>query len=765
MNDSYRHNETSQVDVSLGPEFSRDSLISIIWQRRLIILMATLSCLGAAFIYILRARPIYTGTSRVYVEQCGPKIMTEEEGVMTQSKNYLYTQAELLKSMPILSDMMKKTGIDQMKTFANVDNSITYLKKHLNVTVGKKDDIINVSIDSAYPEEAAQMVNALVDSYITYHTTHKRGTAGEVLKLLRKEKETCNEEMRQKMEHLREFSRQNGSLSLGNDKDNIIVHRLGRLSDALTEAKLETIDARAAYDNINAMMSDPVKVRQLVEGRNAEGRYPFGNEHAKMRRQLTQLQTHLNELKRQGTADHPAVLATRGKIAQLQHQLTEQEYSFAQAWRTAAVQRWITSMKKEAQIKASLDEQQKLTLELNAKNTEYEILKSDLDRIEKLSESFHNRIKEINVTEDAGALNISILELARPADKPSEPRKGRIMGIALALGILLGIALALLCDWMDHRLRSAEEISAVLGVPVLGAVPSMLKEQTVVGRGMKVHFDSTSSVAEAYRVIRTAVHYGLPGDQAQTLLITSPGPGDGKTTLVSNLGISMAQAGERTIIIDADFRKPLQHKIFEVERVCGLSSVLSGTDTLDCAIEHTSVAGLDLLTCGPAVSNPSEMLSCSAFANAIKELREKYDRILIDSPPVMHVSDARILGAICDVTVMVLRAEKSTRKVSAQGRDGLLSVGANILGVVVNDVPRHRGRYSYYNGYGYYGYYGYYNQRYGDSSTTEEAKTAPLGSEVQLQPRIIKEIAYEPEDNTGNIKQKPKEEQTTDFNS
>ncbi len=297
------------------------------------------------------------------------------------------------------------------------------------------------------------------------------------------------------------------------------------------------------------------------------------------------------------------------------------------------------------------------------------------------------------------------------------------MAMALVLGLMLGGGLALGRDWMDERLRSVEEISATVGAAVLGVVPHMFKKNsTPAQRGQQVHLEPQSAEAEAYRTIRTAIYFGVPSGQAKTLLITSPAPGDGKTTMVSNLAIAMAQAGQRTLILDGDFRNPNQHKIFEIESDGGLSNVLAGRGQLSDFIQRTKVEGLEVLPCGPIPPNPSEMLNSQAFVNILEELSGKYDHVLIDSPPVMPVTDARILGAMTDVTLLVLRAEKSTRKAAEQSRDGLLSVGASILGVVVNDVPR-RGR----GGYGYYGrYHSYYPYRYGrkDQPKQSPAETA-----------------------------------------
>jgi succinoglycan biosynthesis transport protein ExoP len=371
-----------------------------------------------------------------------------------------------------------------------------------------------------------------------------------------------------------------------------------------------------------------------------------------------------------------------------------------------AEQQYLAAKEKENQIAKYYEDQRQQTLDLNEQLAQYTILQSDWEQTKKLCDILDDRIKEINVTEDVGALNISILEVARPADKPSSPQKARIMAIALVLGLMLGGGLALLRDWMDQRLRSAEEVSAILGVPVLGVVPSMSRRQSIAARGQKVYLDSNSRTAEAYRTIRTAVFFGAPKGEAKTILVTSPAAVDGKTTLVSNLAIAMAQAGQKTLVLDADFRKPMQRNIFEVNGEQGLASVLAGITTLEETILPTGVKGLELLTCEREVVNPSEMLNSESFAKILELLSNKYDRVVIDSPPVMPVTDAQILAAICDITLLVLRAEKSTRKTSQQARDGLMSVGAHILGAVVNDVSK-KSHYGYYSGYGYYGYYGY----------------------------------------------------------
>jgi len=226
-------------------------------------------------------------------------------------------------------------------------------------------------------------------------------------------------------------------------------------------------------------------------------------------------------------------------------------------------------------------------------------------------------------------------------------------------------------------------------------------DRSVVARGRKVHFEPNCRAAEAYRAIRTSVFFGVPEGKAKTIVITSAEPLEGKTTLASNLAIAMAQAGQKTLLLDADFRNPMQYKVFEMNSSDGLVSLLSGTTTIERAIQASGTDGLELLPCKTQLVNSAEIINSKSFSTLLKDLSGRYDRIIIDSPPLLPVTDAQILAATSDVTLLVLRAGKSTRKSSRMARDSLLSVGANLLGVVVNNAPK-RGSYGYYGGYGYY---------------------------------------------------------------
>ncbi len=706
-------------------------------RRKWSILVITVVFTAAAILYISKAVPTYTSTARLYVEQTGPKIITEYEGAMTQSKNYLYTQGELIKSTPIIAEVVQRSDIKKLETFkekpeafiekikkqigltepiiemGEIDNLAVYLKKILDVKIGIKDDIIAVSCESPYRQEAAQIVNAIVEAYVNYQTSQKKSTVLEVLKILQKEKIEQDKELAANFEELLEFTRKNGAVSSEKNSGTVLFQRLKNITDSLTEAQLGTIKAKAKFEAVQKLADEPLKIKGYAMAQPDTGEGLFENDIEKQQRsELIELKTELESAALQCSDDHPTVKALKSKIADIENQLAEQLDSHAKAYLEVLNIEYQTAKQREDELTASYKQEKEAAQSLNVKATEYTVIESKLEQSKRFCEILDERIKELNVSEDAGALNISILEAARPAEFTTSPKKAKIVAASLILGILCGIGFAATRERMDWRLRSVEEISMILAMPVLGIVPSMdgRGKKAITSRGQKVHLEPKSPVAEAYRTIRTAVFFSAWNGQTKTILITSPAPDDGKTTMVSNLAIAMAQAGKKTLIIDADFRKPMQHNIFgltnEVEK--GLSGVLCGQVSLDDAIRACQTDGLELLTNGPEVPNPSELLNSKAFANLLKELSGRYDRIVIDSPPVTPVADSQILAAICDATILVVRAEKSTRKACQQARDTLASVGAHVLGAVVNNVSPRHSRYGYYSGYGYYDYgYGY----------------------------------------------------------
>ncbi len=664
-----------------------DALIEVVWRQRRIVAIAVAVGLLAGIGYVLQANKTYTSTAKIYVETGAPRLVVENLA-QRPGENYLNTQCELIRSTPIISLALGSLEGQELSTLAGVDNRLKFVKRSLNAEPGKKDDIIYVSFQGPDAVEASILVNSIVNAYVTYQSTHRKSTAAEVLAILGKEKDKRDAELAARQEASLELQKKAGALSLGADRANPIQQRFAALNDALTQAQLETINAKTRYEEAMASLAnDTDKLRQVQQ---TAGGVVSAAEEDLARSELFALQQRLADLRRQYMPDHPSVRAAQSRIDQLTVSLV-----------VAARQRWFTSRQREENLRQSVAQQQTLAMEQGALAAEFDRVKGEIQRIQHSSEILDIRIKELSLTENAGALDITILEQATLPVDPSSPQRIRILALALVGGLLLGIGAGLARDWMDVSLRSVEDVKAALGIPVLGVVPQMAAILTPAMKGTRVHQDPTSDVAEAYRSIRTAVYFGLSDGQAKTLLVTSPTPGDGKTTVAANLAIAMAQAGQRVLLVDGDFRNPSMHRLFGLDGAIGFSSVLCEGADLHKAVVAATMPGLHLLPCGPRPGNPAEILNSQRFSDALGDLATEFDQVVIDSPPVNAVADARILAAACDVTILVVNAERSDRKLAEVARDGLLAVGANLLGVVINDTPRSAGGFHSHQGYGY----------------------------------------------------------------
>jgi capsular exopolysaccharide synthesis family protein len=723
------------VEAPLPPPLARvprpESLGAVLSRHKWILLGTTVLSLLGGLLYLRHAAPLFESTSRIFVEQSGPKIIRDtDEGVMTRSLNYLYTQAQLIKAAPVLADAVSRMDVSQMITFRDAKDPADLLKRNLDVTVGRKDDILNVSFKSACPAEAATVVNTVVDAYVTFHETHKRGTCLEVLRSLQKEKAARAAELSEKLQALTEFKERNEQLAFQSERGNAFLDGVMQLSLTLGNARLTTLDRKADYETAKAMAGDPVQFRQFIEARQPAGTGRVGPEEDTLRLRLRDLQSRRVDGLRQVTVDHPNIKALDAEIRQVQDLIDRDDQRFAQAHLAALEQQYRVAADKEQQLSLQFEAQREQAVKLSQQAARCALLQSEYEQSKRLCEALDDRIRELNVTEDVGALNITILETARAAAVPAEPRKARLLALVLVVGLMAGGGLAFLRDVLDPRPRHPRDVlTGLLGSPLLGVIPPMSRRWTPERRAREVSFDATSCVTEAFRTIRTAIFSRAAADQVRTLQVTSAGRGEGKSTVLSNLAIAMAQTGRRVLIVDADLRCPTQHVLFGLSPEPGLTSFLSGTRPLKDVIQHTSVPGLDVLSCGPKSAAPAEMLDSRLFRLLLEKLKTRYHRILVDSPPLGVVADASILATACDATLLVVNARRSTRIGLLQARETLAGVNGRVIGGVINGV-RLRGPGA---SYGYAGYT--VSQRAEVHAETEAACTAMVpASEVLRTP-------------------------------
>jgi capsular exopolysaccharide synthesis family protein len=369
----------------------------------------------------------------------------------------------------------------------------------------------------------------------------------------------------------------------------------------------------------------------------------------------------------------------------------------------------------EKSLKALMEQQRNEAIEVSKIEVEYRPLLRAAQQNDKMYAVISTRQKEIDITGPMKTNNVRVLERAIVPTSPIRPKPVQNLTMGLILGVGVGIALAFGIEALDNTLKTQTDVEQFLGVPVLGLVPVIggapepaeALNDNMRQRDLGVFLDPKSVAAECCRSIRTNILFMSPDRPIRTMVVTSPSPQEGKTTTAINLGVTMAEAGGRVLLIDTDMRRPRLHRSFGVGNQTGISTVIVGKATLEEAIKHTDVPNLDVLPCGPVPPNPSELLHTDRFAVVLADCAKLYDRVILDSPPTSAVTDPAVLGNLADGVVMIIKAGETTRDSAIHARRQLMSAKARLVGVVVNAIDFSNPAYGYEYYYRNYYRYGY----------------------------------------------------------
>lgn len=733
-------NEAPPPPSTAAEEFRKNPLKTL-WRRKWTVLACVLLGLIIGVVVYQTSDPVYEGAARILVSQSAPKLVQQDfAGTLATGAMWLNTQCDIIRSQRISAlvlglldakqsdrrraklaeegeldeaEIHRQAAIEKNRQMVErmlrdhpeiEQNLIGFLQSRVNAMVGQRTEIVTVSFRGPDPDGAAALANLFCIAYRDYNDENKSSSVSTVNKSLTRLQAKADRDLTQKYDDRLQFQRQNSQFSFNREVRNPVLESVNAISQALTNSELDLTRANSEYQAVSTMLSDPAKIKQLLNNPQYRG------ESYALRRELRDMQAAMEGLQSTFMPGNPRMAAQQQRMERTKEEIEAEEKSIAQAILADIERRKISAQQNIDQFRIMLSSAQKEALVVNSKQADFDRIQSEIDRLEKYSEQLGEQLKSIGLAESTGTMNVYIVADAQPNSLPVEPNRLGLLFKGAGGGLVVGVLLALLLDVLDTRLRSADEIKRLVGLPILGVIPHIPGARSVTARGQIVRSEPMSDVAEAYRTVRTAIYFGVAGAQMKTLLVTSPAPGDGKTTLASNLAGAMAQAGNSVILLDCDFRKPTQHKVFEIDRKVGLSTVLAGNADIAEATQATAIDGLSVVACGPIPANPSEILNSQGFLDLLDTLSKRYDMVVIDSPPVLPVTDARILAASVDGVLLALRAEKTTRSAATTARDQLTSVGGRVLGIVVNDVPRRRGVYSYY--YADEGRYAYY--RYGN---------------------------------------------------
>jgi capsular exopolysaccharide synthesis family protein len=634
------------------------------------------------------------------------------------TQQYYETQYKVMQSDRVLSMVARDLSLQNDAEFlgykptapAPIEQVINMLRGRLTIEPVKGSRLVYVKVQDTNPAMARRLADAISRAYIAQNLEKMVSATSDTVVWLSGQLDHFKAELEQNENQLHEFKKSNDlPSSTIEDLSKMIRMEMQDYDSALTRTRMrrQELAARAAeLSKISAENPDEVPASELLANTFLSG----------LRTQYQAAVRERAELIAEGKGEnHPAVKKADEKIALAKEHLLAEVKNIQ-----GAVNRDLAIIQRQESGEASLyDESRKKAVELNLKELEFHRLDRLRQENEKLYGVLLEQLKEADLRRMMNTNNIRIVDVPVEPKSPVSPRVMMNVLTAIAAGLILGIGLALLREQMDNTLKTPEDVEQRLNVTFLGLLPEIAPDAAEAGYGGKrrekrarrlkqelapellVHERPTSGVAEAARALRTNLMFMNPDKPYRRILVTSAAPSEGKTTVAVSVAISLAQGGQRVCIVDCDLRRPRLHRIFDRAGDVGLMNVILGEATVEDVAKPTLVPNLYCVPCGPTPPNSADVVASEKFRRVLDDLSEHFDRVVLDSPPVIAVTDSAIASTLVDGVLFVVRAFKTTQNLCRSALRTLRDVDAPIAGAVLNAVNLNRHEYSYYHYYYY----------------------------------------------------------------
>ncbi len=675
----------------------------VIRARKEIILAVTLLVVitGAAYTFTLPR--IYRAETRIEIRPDALDVdVFQRQQVMGHNPFFLRTQFEIIRSRSILSQVIRDLNLQvewgrEMTADGSplsMEQALAILGRSVRVDQYRDTSLVNISVRRPNAMEAARIANQVAEVYRANRIAQSRRQIGGGLEALQNEMEKQRAVLDQREAELEELREELGVTLLGSrERGGIQVDkiRLQQLEGDRVGARVDKLVRRSRFEQLEALDADELLTASA---------YIVNDQAlAMLRRQYLDAQVNLSLMLENRGEQHPEVRRVRAGLAELTTQIDDALNGLRRGLRADYE---VARAKYEA-ISQELDAVRQADIEAERERfLPFEKLEREVRLQRDIFQALRARIAQEGIELQVPRTPVEIVDRAEPESRHVSPRFTMNIIMSLAIGLMAGIGLAYFIEYLDTSVKTVDDVEQHLGLPVLGIIPQ--KVRPLIEEGPE------SPHAEAYRVLRTNLQFSNKDRVGGAFTFVSGGVGEGKSTTLFNLAYVCAQMGDKVLVVDSDLRRPVQHTFLGLNNHFGLTNVLLRDVPIEETIKATSVPNLHFLSSGKLPRSSVGLLDAQRIRELVKTLKTRYDYVFFDSPPIVGVSDASILASEMDGVMLVVQYRKYPRTISARARRILENVGANAVGVVLNNINILRDDYYYY----YHSYYSYYNQEQDD---------------------------------------------------
>ena len=717
--------------------------------------IATLAIVfGLSVIVTLRTTRLYQATSKIAIFPATPNILGFKDMENGASGDYEYdaaleTQVAILRSDALAMKVIEAMHLDQDARFTGVRpisgapqgatpevitetdpgkaaGLLGAFHGGLNVQLIPSTRLIQVSYTHPDRQLATEIANTLVKTFIEENFRTKYESVTQTSEWLSRELADLQLKVETSEEKLVRYQKEHSILGV-DEKQNIVTAKLDELNKELTAAQTDRIQKESDYRL--AMTDDSSSFGKA-------SRDESGSMLGRLREKEADLNTLYAQLTTQFGSGYPKVVELNNQIKQVRAEIAKEQTRMQQRIRDE----YLGALQRENLLASAFEQQKQEANRLNESAITYSVLKRDAESNRQLYQNLLERLKEAGVSAGLRSSNIRVVDVARTPTYPITPNLPRNLMLGLLLGLGAGIGLAFVLESLDRTVRNMEEVRAISTVPALGMIPlqlasnngKMRKRLKPVPDGdeppklptLITHARPKSEAAEAYRALRTSILLSSFGAPPKVILVTSPLPQEGKTTISANSALVLAQRGNRILLVDADLRRPGLERMFGVKSRGGLSTLISGVDKVeDVVVSLDQIPNLWIVPAGPIPPQPAELLSSNVMKDYFTRWRNEFDHVIIDTPPCLSVTDAVVLSPEADRVILVARSGQTTKLALRRACDVLLHVNARVMGIVLNAFDVHSAEGYYYSYSGQYAGY-YYEEASPEGGTSAASKVS-----------------------------------------